>query len=652
MIRFLPVKTIISLAFIYFLAVSALAQTASRIDTLKALIPQKTDTSLVNIYLYLAKDYGFFGKVPDSMEVYSLKALQLSKKLNYQQGIERAYFCLGFLYDWKDEPVKSNEYYQKAYQILEESGNKRGMAAVLNNIGKNYMEWENYPKALEYFLQSISLEETIEDGKPIEPGYNNVATILYYQGDFDRAMEYRRKAFKTAIASGDKISLVQVFSNLSSDYMRRDESDSAFFYGRKALALSREIQFPEGIIRTANQMANLSLKLSKLDSTLSYLNEAQASANPDYHSGLICYSTLLRSDYYLKVNQQDSAIILAEKGLQLALNQSEASRITTAYEHLSEVHNHFGNFQEALSYMSRFHHLKDSLHTLAKNRQIVEMQAQYEADKKEKQIKALAKENQYQELQLRQRNIALIAAIVVAVLSFALLMLYFRQKILMEKQQTLEARQRFLLTQMNPHFFFHALSSIQNFIYQQTDPRITGAYLSKFAKLMRLVLENSRETYIPLEKEIDTLKFYLDLQQLRYGNGFEYKISVAPNLEIDLLMIPPMFAQPFIENSLEHGLANQTQQGFIQISFSEEKGMLKFSVEDNGVGITHKTSEAIKPRRKSLATEITRDRLQLLSNKIKKQVELNIINLKDENPALSGTRVSFSLPLIYETGPD
>ncbi|MCB0844620.1 MAG: tetratricopeptide repeat protein [Bacteroidetes bacterium] len=652
MIRFLPITYIINLAVITFLSFSSFAQTASRIDTLKALIPQKTDTSLANIYLFLAKDYGFFGKVPDSMEAYSLKALNLSEKLNYQQGIERAYFCLGFVYDWKDEPVKSNEYYLKAYQILEKTGNTRGMAAVLNNIGKNYMEWENYPKALEYFLQSISLEENIEDGKPIEPGYNNVATILYYQGNFEGAMQYRRKALKTALASGDKIALVQVFSNLSSDYMRKDQSDSAFFYGRKALNLSREIQFPEGIIRTANQMANLTMKYNKLDSTLGYLDESLATANPRYHLGLIGYSTLLRSDYYQKINQQDSAIFLAEKGLEMALSQPEANRITTAYEHLSEVHTHFGNFQEALKYMTRFHHLKDSLHTLAKNRQIVEMQAQYEADKKEKQIKALAEENQYQELQLRQRNIALIAAIIVAILSFALLMLYFRQKILMEKQQTLEARQRFLLTQMNPHFFFHALSSIQNFIYQQTDPRITGAYLSKFAKLMRLVLENSRETYIPLEKEIDTLKFYLDLQQIRYGNGFEYEIKADPNLEIELLMIPPMFAQPFIENSLEHGLANQDQKGLIRISFSEENGMLKFSVEDNGVGIAPKSTETIQPKRKSLATEITRDRLQLLSNKIKKQVALQIINLKDENPSLSGTRVSFSLPLIYETGPD
>ena len=80
--------------------------------------------------------------------------------------------------------------------------------------------------------------------------------------------------------------------------------------------------------------------------------------------------------------------------------------------------------------------------------------------------------------------------------------------------------------------------------------------------------------------------------------------------------------------------------------------MLKFSVEDNGVGIAPKSTETIQPKRKSLATEITRDRLQLLSNKIKKQIALQIINLKDENPSLSGTRVSFSLPLIYETGPD
>jgi tetratricopeptide (TPR) repeat protein len=652
MSRFLPLIYLLSLVILTFSSQNLLGQSASRIDTLKALIPQKTDTSLVNIYLYLAKDYGFFGKGPDSMEKYSFKALTLSEELNYLPGIERAYFCLGFVYDWKDEPMKSNEYYEKAFQILEAAGNKRGMAAALNNIGKNYMEWENYPKALEYFLRSVSLEETIYDGKPVEPGYNNVATILYYQGDFEGAMEYRRKALRKALESGDKIAQIQVFSNLSSDYMKIDQPDSALYYGYKSLGLSRKIQFPEGVIRTANQMANLSLKLDQMDSTLFYLDEARAAANPTYHAGLLSYTTFLRSEYYRKNNQRDSAILLGEKGLKMAQNLTEVNRLTTAYQHLGEVHSYFGDYQKALTYLNRYHELKDSLHTLSKNRQIVEMQAYYEADKKEKQIKSLAEKTQYQELQLRQRNIALAAAVIVAILSFALLMLYFRQKILMEKQQTLEARQRFLLTQMNPHFFFHALSSIQNFIYQQTDPKITGAYLSKFARLMRLVLENSRETYIPLEREIDTLRFYLDLQQLRFGNGFEYQISVDPNLETDILMIPPMFAQPFIENSLEHGLANQSNKGLIQIAFTEENGMLKFSVQDNGVGITPASSEMVKPKRKSLATEITRDRLQLLSNKIKKQVALHITNLKDENPALSGTRVSFSLPLIYETGAD
>ena len=629
-----------------------LAQSAARIDTLKAMMANQTDTSLANTYVFLAKDYGFFGRVPDSMEKYAFKALELSQKLNYDKGIERAYFCLGFVYDWKNEPARSNDYYQQSFRILEQQNNKRGMAAVLNNIGKNYMEWENYEQALDYFLRSTAIEESIDDGQPINPSYNNIAIILFYQGDFERALEYRKKAFHAAKKADDKIALIQVYSNFASDYIKVAKPDSAFFFGSEALRLSEEIGFIEGIIRTSNQMANISLRLEKLDQVLPHLEKALATADPQYHTGLIAYSTLLKSNYYKMRNQRDSAIFLAKKGLNYALNQKETSRLSTAYEHMGEVYEHFGEYAEALKFHQKHQALNDSLNTLAKNRQIVEMQAYYEANKKEQKIAELAQQNQIQELQLKQRNIALIAAFVSALLIIALVFLYFRQKILVEKQQTLEARQRFLLTQMNPHFFFHALSSIQNFIFQREDPRVTGAYLSKFAKLMRLVLENSRETYITLDREIDTLKFYLDLQRLRYGNGFDYDIDLDDDLDPEMVMIPPMFAQPFIENSLEHGLANSAQKGMIKISFSEQNGMLDFTVEDNGVGLFSESSDQIKPKRKSLATEITRDRLKLLSKKIKQQIELNIINLRDENPGLSGTKVSFSLPLMYETGSD
>ena len=643
---------VLTFALTFLFSQQLSAQSAARIDTLKALLETKTDTSLANLYLYLAKDYGFFGKVPDSMEKYSFKALELSQKLGFDTGIERAYFCLGFVYDWKNEPLRSNEYYQQSFRILEKQNNKRGMAAVLNNIGKNYMEWENYERALDYFLRSTQIEESIDDGQPINPSYNNIAIILFYQGDYETALEYRKKAYHYAKKANDKIAIIQVYSNFASDFIKVEKPDSARYYGAKALRLSEEIGFIEGIIRTSNQMANINLRLEKLNDVLPHLEKALATADSQYHTGLIAYSTLLKSNYYKMRNQRDSALILAEKGLKYALIQNETARLSTAYEHMGEVYQHFGEFEKALKFHQKHQALNDSLHTLAKNRQIVEMQAYYESTKKEQKIAELAQENQIQELQLKQRNSALIAAFIGTILLLALGFLYFRQKILVEQQQTLEARQRFLLTQMNPHFFFHALSSIQNFIFRKEDPKITGAYLSKFAKLMRLVLENSRETYITLDREIDTLRFYLDLQRLRYRNGFDYEIELDEDLEPEMVMIPPMFAQPFIENSLEHGLANSAQKGLIKISFTEHDGMLDFTVEDNGVGLFSESSEEPKPKRKSLATEITRDRLKLLSKKIKQQVELNIINLHDENPRLSGTKVSFSLPLMYETGSD
>ncbi len=195
---------------------------------------------------------------------------------------------------------------------------------------------------------------------------------------------------------------------------------------------------------------------------------------------------------------------------------------------------------------------------------------------------------------------------------------------------------------------FNAVSSIQALIYEQEDPETATFYLARFAKLMRMILENSRSPYISLEQEITTLRFYLDLQKLRFENAFSYTIQVAEDLDPESLQIPPMFAQPFLENTLEHGFKTMTEEGHINVIFRKQGQMLELVVEDNGIG--RDQAALLKPHQehRSLALEIIRDRLQLLNDKVKQQVDLQITDLKGQDNRPSGTKVTLSLPLLYQ----
>jgi len=208
-----------------------------------------------------------------------------------------------------------------------------------------------------------------------------------------------------------------------------------------------------------------------------------------------------------------------------------------------------------------------------------------------------------------------------------------------------ELEQRFLRSQMNPHFIFNSLGAIQSFIFKN-EPLEAATYLSNFSELVRLILDNSRQDLIALETEIKTLNHYLDLQLLRFGEKFNYKLEVDEELKNTNLLIPPMLAQPFIENSIEHAFAGMKEKGLLKISFMEEKNYLKLVCEDNGIGIeaSLRTKKEKIKKHQSLATKITRERIKVLNKVYPLKIILEIQDLKKLNPKEKGTRIVFTIP--------
>jgi ligand-binding sensor domain-containing protein len=215
------------------------------------------------------------------------------------------------------------------------------------------------------------------------------------------------------------------------------------------------------------------------------------------------------------------------------------------------------------------------------------------------------------------------------------------------EKEVVELEQKALRLQMNPHFIFNALNSIQSQIGTDNEQQ-ARYYLAKFSRLMRQILDNSRQAAITLEEEINTLENYLLIEKFCNGDRFDYTITMDPELEKDYIKIPPMLLQPFIENAIKHGLKfSNEKRGFIGVSFSEINNLLECSVTDNGVGrkkAEELNSSSKETYHKSTALLVTQERLDLLKED-KNIRSLEIIDLYDENGEATGTKVIVRIPI-------
>lgn len=214
-----------------------------------------------------------------------------------------------------------------------------------------------------------------------------------------------------------------------------------------------------------------------------------------------------------------------------------------------------------------------------------------------------------------------------------------------EKRKVLISELHALRSQMDPHFIFNTLSSIQSFITTNSSKDAVN-YLSKFSKLMRGTLENTKKQKIAIKDEIGILELYMDLEKLRLNNKFSYQITVDENIDTQFEEIPPMLIQPYVENAIWHGMSHKTDNGLIKISFHLiEENLLKCEIEDDGVG-RKKAGELNKKREKntSLGMSITKERLEIINSLKNSKLNINIIDL-EENNTPKGTKIELFIPL-------
>ena len=346
----------------------------------------------------------------------------------------------------------------------------------------------------------------------------------------------------------------------------------------------------------------------------------------------ICYSKL--KQYKLSFAYLDSAAHYGDtiKDLSLAWQMLDL-----------EAENYVGMQQFQKGYTAKesafklYKKEKDTL--IAKNAR--DLETRYRLKEKEDKITSLAIVNQVESKISGQRKIIIVAMAIVMILVGTIVILLWRRRQMQIQIREAQLKQQLLRSQMEPHFMFNTLSVLQSFIVSEK-PEKSIAFLNKFSRLLRINLENARESLVPLQKEIEALGNYFELNAMNFDNLFEYHIDIYQGYEEDDLLIPPMLLQPFVENAILHGLAQYGQKGLITVKIDKLSDALHCIIEDNGLGLN--SSSNVNSKR-SLSTIITQERLTLLSRQMGRPAKIIIIDKQGTNEG-QGVRVTLDMPII------
>ncbi len=599
-----------------------------------------SDTSRINNFIRLADDIS--GTNSDSA-LSLLKVAEIeSKKTSNEKALMQIYFKQASILFRKGDNNSALTLYRKSLLSAEKLNDGYYINASKVYIGTIYLLRADYNLALKYNIEGLAYFEKENDFSSVSGIYLNLTFIQTEQGDNDKALEYTKLSYKYSLKSGSKIYESKSLLNFGEIYFNKRKYNKAKVYYIQSLKIAEAHNFYLFIPTIQLNLGAVYSEMNMTDSAAVCYNYVINNEVSPYIKALAYLSF---SDLYKNKEDFNKAIEYTEKALTLSKVEKLSETQRKSNNYLANLYALKGNYKKAYEYKLVSEKLNDSIFSKEKYEIQNELETIYEMSKKEEKINQLSREKEIIALKTDRFQYSILFLSVILIVSIIVSLMVLRQNKLKAKHEAVELEQKLLRTQMNPHFIFNSLSSIQDFILSN-NPLEASSYLSDFAKLMRSILVNSSENLISLSKEIETVENYLKLQHLRLEDKFDYNISVSDTIDLEEFHVPPMLLQPFIENAIIHGIMKKTDsEGFISVSYNLSDEKLILEVQDNGIG--RKLSEKHSDRHhKSKTIDITSQRINLLSNKYKHDIFFEIIDLKDRNHKPSGTLVRFRLPLL------
>ncbi len=536
--------------------------------------------------------------------------------------------------------------------------NEAAEAESYYNIGETFYNNGNFPKSEEYFIKSKNIYEKLNDKQNLEKVTRKLAQSQENQNKLKSAL--------TNYESASKVGYTQSSRAINSNDVSRLATPSA---AKKTEAIQNNIKISEkdnnkeDLAASYSQMADVNIEQNNIPKAEENLNNAykisvkeapqQALAinqkltdfyidNKNFDKAIEAKKEILKEDFvkensqkkveqiqeladiYIKKNDPEGAIVLLKNAYDIALNKGHTLEAQKSVQKLDSLYTISENTEASVRLYRDF--LGKIPDLVSKDRSLVDNKI---LEDTEQRISQLEKEKKLKDELIRKKNIfnySLIFAVFVLVGMMFFIIRTLKKVQIKNKKIALQSLRR----EMNPHFIFNSLNSVNQFIATNNELE-ANQYLTKFSKLMRGVMENSAEDFIPFQQEIDLLQNYLALEKTRFADKFDYEIIVNEDVNQQNLQIPGMMIQPFLENAIWHGLRYKTEKGFLKLSFKKENQQLKIEIKDNGIGIedNKKQKTMHQKNREGRGMKNTLERIRLLNDLYRKNIVCSIKDSPD-----------------------
>ncbi|RLJ65593.1 tetratricopeptide repeat protein [Lacinutrix venerupis] len=602
----------------------------------------------VNHKNYGDLEYAIYKNKYDTTKMKTL--LQKSVTANYKQGEAFANIALGIQFRNKSLFEKANQVLNNALTTSRQNNLIEFEIVSLNMLGVVARRQDKIRPALDYHQEALSIAESQKNKsksiqKSIAVSHNSMGNIYLSIRQYDHALQEFNKSLAIEIANKNNLGLAINHHNIGAVYEAHNKLDYALNSYFKSLKYNEKIDSDIGRIICNNSIGAIYVKQNKPEAALAIIEPTIALAEEKGDKFYIAsaYTTLGWAQSQLGKNTLAKKNL--EKGLAVAEAYNLTSAIANANKELSSLNEKLGNTALALKQYRTAVKVEQSIINKENAQYVSSVRSEYETEKKNDQIKFLAKQNEVANLKLEEnRNMAIAAFIVILLLSLGAFFLN-RHKRLKHEKKILTLEQDMLRNQMNPHFIFNSLNSIKLYIINNEKENAVY-YLNKFSKLIRKILIASTEKEISLYEELETMDLYMNIENIRFSNTINYSRSVEEGIDTKNIKVPSLVLQPFLENALWHGLSSKKEDKTMTIYISKESlDYITITITDNGIG--RKAAAEIKKnkllKRKSVGIELTKQRLENFSKNYTNSYKLYIEDLH-ENNIPSGTKVVIKIP--------
>jgi len=476
-------------------------------------------------------------------------------------------------------------------------------------------------------------------------------------GDYTLAIKYQKEIVKDSLHVSYAYDGGNAFSKLGVLYSYNHNQDSAKLYFKKAIqrfnfgtkdGYTLKPAFLTSKSLAYANLANTYKNLQQIDSAIYYVKIKQEILKRIKGEKLFykAYNNIYynRDEAFLLLqdNKPDKAIHILRSNLDSLQKDQSSDRAfkelkTDLYDLLAEAYEQKKNYKEAISILKNKNDFINKFDENKRAYQLQQLNTEYELREKESQIEVAELKSLDQENSLVLKNTYIFGLIGLLIILIITSLLFSKQRKLQNKYNQIILNQRLLRSQMNPHFVFNALNTTAVLVTKES--RHTLPYIHKLSSLFRSMLETSREEFISMNDEVKMVTDYLDLES-NFSENFNYSLKIQNDIEVDEIFIPPMFIQPFVENSIKHGVSSIEKKGEVELDFSllKKEKLLRCIICDNGIGLKENENEI----HKSMSSAIIKERLEIFKKKFKVETRYEIYE-KDNK-----TIVELFLPYVED----